>query len=673
MSPARLLVLLPLLAVLAAPVTAQAEGWTAPAILPEVISEAAYAQAGVAADGTRITAANEIVSVTPVATSLAVTATRPGGAPVGELSVPSTPGGQPYLPSLAVAPDGSAVLAWLEFTTPSASAPLRFRAAYRSAGGVWEAPQTLATESVALPSEIPELVVAIRGGTAAVGFAPAEPNDPGEAVGDRVLQVAVRRADGWRPAVQVSPDDWSVGSPQVAIDGPGRVTWAARLRPNDNETPSSGDDVFNVETADVEPDGTLTGRSQLSFPGTGFSPHLAVAENGRAVIAYQHTEGGATTLRTSQRAPGSTEWSSSTPVGEGRPEGFAVDGDAITLLSTRGYDLYASRAVGSVGFTAGTRLSAPGTEIVDAPGAVAVDGGVVVVAPARAAGASGPNDRLVAMRLLRDRVNAEPQQLLDGDVDGALIAGAQADDQGSAIFVWTPRNSGGTRPRTAVLDRGGPQLDASVPTAVAGVPAALSAAASDRWSAVASGPSWLFADGTSAEGTQLTRAFAAAGPQSLSLRAVDAAGNAAERTVPFSVLPAPAGLIGAPGPSPAATVDRPACRKRERARACKSRLAKTAAWRTLRGTVTAAPTAASVELSITLRRGSTTLSYDGRRFTKPKRGAAKRWHAAKRSGGTWSLRLRALPAGSLRVTARVRAAEGGAVLATSDERRVKLR
>src|SRR6185503_18965544 len=90
------------------------------------------------------------LDVNNAVTRLIVTRTPPGAVAAEDLRIESTATGVPLSVSLAVAPSGAAALVYPEATSNDLSPPppLRWRAAYRAADGVWESPVTLFTDSL---------------------------------------------------------------------------------------------------------------------------------------------------------------------------------------------------------------------------------------------------------------------------------------------------------------------------------------------------------------------------------------------------------------------------------------------------------------------------------------------------------------------------------------------
>jgi hypothetical protein len=112
------------------------------------------------------------------------------------------------------------------------------------------------------------------------------------------------------------------------------------------------------------------------------------------------------------------------------------------------------------------------------------------------------------------------------------------DGDGNALTAWADRNG----VFSGAFDGGGPRFSAFSPPAggSAGQSLAFAAAADDNWSAVA-GISWLFGDGAGAPEATTSHTYGAPGAYTATATAIDAAGNATQRsgTVDVGAAPAP--------------------------------------------------------------------------------------------------------------------------------------
>jgi PKD domain-containing protein len=130
--------------------------------------------------------------------------------------------------------------------------------------------------------------------------------------------------------------------------------------------------------------------------------------------------------------------------------------------------------------------------------------------------------------------------------DTVYLDDLDADGDGNALTAF--RHRGGLF--TAALDAGGPRFSAvSIPAGgTVGQSLPFSAAAGDdNWSSVA-GISWLFGDGTGADGASVSHAYGAAGTFTATARVADTVGNVTEQSGPVSV-------TQTPPPDPCGTAD----------------------------------------------------------------------------------------------------------------------
>ncbi len=138
--------------------------------------------------------------------------------------------------------------------------------------------------------------------------------------------------------------------------------------------------------------------------------------------------------------------------------------------------------------------------------------------------------------------------------EGAAVVGdVVADGQGDAVTAW--RDPGGAR--AAGFDGTGPRFTAfSLPEARQFEPALFSAAADDNWSGP-TGVSWLFGDGGSADGVDVSHTYLQGGGFEAIATATDTVGNTSERSGRVNVAirdePPP---TPTPTPDPCGTTDR---------------------------------------------------------------------------------------------------------------------
>jgi hypothetical protein len=552
MSTRRLAVVLVLLAASwSARPTAAAPDWTSPIVLPFTSGAApviAFADGGVEFS-LRVEVAMPL-DIHNVSTQLIVSRKPPGGPSVDELVLSSTPTAVPAGGTLAVAPNGAAVVSFPEGTSNDFMPvpPLRWRALYRSAAGAWESPVTLFADLTAPPAisnfQSPFCAIAVDG-TAVAGAAHPEPDDgpePAPGQSDAKIDAAIHPANGvWQPAQTLSPHNNSVeADPGLGADDAGNFTIAWRSRFSEGGTSSTNDDrntilvrrrlagqsIWNA----VE---DVTG-SDITKDAFGSSRGVAIGPDGHAVIAYQYPDAGgdynvfaavrsdsAHTFSTPEQLVDAPASSSPQAVGVG-PDGTA-------------YVFYWYQGNSSAEDHFGMVKRAPGGTWTMPTPVSPLDfdgfGGGIAFRGSDAIAVwfghdTGNTVRVIeATRWPGGAGSPEAFRDLDPLPSSASVSTVISDRAGSVVAVW----STSSEVRSAAFDGGGPFLvSSSIPSPIiAGVAASFSATFADLWSAVAGSPSWDFGDGMgAASGDTVGHAFAAAGTYTVTATAMDTHGNA---------------------------------------------------------------------------------------------------------------------------------------------------
>jgi PKD domain len=124
------------------------------------------------------------------------------------------------------------------------------------------------------------------------------------------------------------------------------------------------------------------------------------------------------------------------------------------------------------------------------------------------------------------------------------LASVALDDAGDGVVAFAPPGTGATGAQARGFDATPPTIQsASIPSsALAGRPAAFSAAASDFWGPVTL--SWNFGDGTVGGGGSVTHTYTSRGARTVTVTATDAVGNAAARSAAINVTAIPPVLSG---------------------------------------------------------------------------------------------------------------------------------
>jgi hypothetical protein len=465
----------------------------------------------VARDGTALIAFERISGGNQrVAVALRV----PGSTAFGPARDLSPAAHDAFSPVAAIDRQGNATVAWLqgpEFVVHARTAP---------AGGDWGETSPPLSGKIAVG---PSLAVGDNG-AAVVAWATNE----------RVA-AAVRGAGtgAFGTATPVSPPG-GFGiclAPRVAMDAAGNVAaiWTRRLTAQGEYRVES---AFRAAGAPVF--GPAEARSKTAG-NSGCNTDIAMTPDGRATAMWDFTETGKPSF-VAIEDHGSVGWSGAVKVSNPaarslRPVlALGDDGDAAAAWLSEGQVIGAARP-----FTSSTPLSGAtetsGLAAAASPGAEAL---AVFV------GSSNGSDALFASRRAPGGAFApvEPVQLTGPGVTLATPDVA-LDGEGNAFAVW--RRSGGEpfSVQVAAFDPVAPALSAvDVPGAgTAGAAVTMSAAATDRTSA----PSLAFdfGDGSTAAGATVAHAYAAAGTYTVTVTATDAAGNRASttRTIAIAAVP----------------------------------------------------------------------------------------------------------------------------------------
>jgi hypothetical protein len=473
-------------------------------------------------------------------------------------------------PRIAVDARGDAVMVWADGG---------IHAAYRPAGGEWQAPMLLSEQ---VDPHFPQpyankVAMNARGDAVAVWSFPIP--------GGRATQAAVRPAGGaWQPAETISAP--GSGPPKVAIDqqGDAITLWTLLDESEQNRVRASARPAGGEWQAPVE---ISPGGRNAYGPAVAFGPH------GEATASWNLYIGGDSTAQVSSKPPGG-EWQAPVDLSEaGRSAGtpkvaFDAHGDAVAVwallfdcpgCSFNGEVIQAAYRPAGGGWQAPVDISEGGKKAegarvaVDAQGdAVAVwervgeSGCCVIQSASRPAGgewqapvqlsegepnagvpslAVDPGGDAIALWTARDeseeiRVQAsarpaggEWQAPVNVSEAGrsSLEQGVAVDAHGDAVAVWRTRSAPSSYlvVQAAAYDAAGPLLDGlSIPaTGAPGQALAFSVSPLDAWSAL--GPtSWSFGDGATATGTSASHAYAAPGSYKVTVGSEDALGNASQ-------------------------------------------------------------------------------------------------------------------------------------------------
>ena len=516
-----------LLALLTAPRVDAAPGWLAPANLVEETGSVGHLQVAVDGQGDAmgVWQSEDGKLEGGVFSYEARTAFRPAG---GTWQAPErlSPYGQSADDAkVAFDAHGDAFAVWGAYSSnvPEGDAHFSIQAAFRPAGGTWQAPVDLSP--VEAPGSVHPSLAVDALGDAIVTW------NRGEGPAGGPVQEAFRPAGGaWQAPVDVTQgNEWGDFS-QVAFDRHGNALamW-------------QGD---GLQSAFMPAGGTWQPPSIVGSELVAGSD-FAVDGRGDAVAVWDSWTEGFLSHRVVQAAfrPAGGEWQSPVDLSE-EPHGedwrwephepqVAIDeqGDAVVVWSRgEGEDGVISAFKPSGGtWQAPMELSPPGTT--DGYPQVAFDGHGDALAVW--------GDHITVQSALRPAGgNWQSPADLAGEGSGNTYDSPQVafDGLGDALVVWG-NNRNIIRGSTYVV--AGPALnDVSIPTeGIAGQPLTFSVSPFDVWS-VLDETSWSFGDGASVSGTSVTHTYTAAGTYEVTLHSADTLGNVTTTSGKVTIVPA---------------------------------------------------------------------------------------------------------------------------------------
>ncbi len=505
---------------------------------------------------------------------------------------------------VAVNRSGETIAAWTRRDGGSQTVQV----AMRPPGGVFTAPQTIGTT-------LPCYVLGILGATPKVAI-----GDQGDAVvvwphplsSTTVIQAAVRPAGGgFGAAVDLSDASRTANSdPDVAMaaDGTAVATWSwstgAHTVVQVAARPAGG--AF-------APAGTAQTLSNSSQDASG--ARVALDDGGAAAVVWTRSDGAHAIAQASVRPAGGAFAAAvnlSAAGADASAADVAIDPQGRATAVWIRANLVESRFLTAQGALDGgvddvsdvaESVSFPSIALDADNNAVVVwTGGSLTKAAARASRASfGPPQTIsspgdsnalptVAMDAAGTAVAVWSQGLqtiqsarrprggsfgavedVSAPPGAGVIPSLALDGEGSAVVGWTslrPAPDNREVAQVSAFDAGAPTLtDVAVPAAAAaGQPVAMSASATDRWSAATI--TWAFGDGTSASGPSAAHTYTAAATATVTITATDAAGNLTSTQRAIAIVnPAPAPLpapraTAPPTAAPAAPAAKPPARVR---------------------------------------------------------------------------------------------------------------
>ena len=351
------------------------------------------------------------------------------------------------------------------------------------------------------------------------------------------------------------PTGPTIFTPRIAVDPQGDVaaTWVNRFSDGTHThidveaafRPSGGS--FSSVTPQVLSD--MVNPSVPAAGAGGFAADVGVDASGHATAVWPVWNGTNHVIETASRPAGtSSTFGASGPISDtstdsGLPR-LVIDPASNTAVAVWVQCPHAATTPCQV--EGASRLSGGGfgtPQALSGPGAQGDYGPVLALAPSGAATAiwSGPSPDISGTQV---QAATRPPGLNQSfgavtTISNATPSSSPAiafDGQGNAIAVWEHDT---TAPAGAVLQYAGfdaapPTISlSSTPNAVVGQPATFSASVADVWSSATA--TWNFGDGATATGTQATHTYSQPGNYTVTLTAVDGAGNQSSATETVAV------------------------------------------------------------------------------------------------------------------------------------------
>lgn len=443
-------------------------------------------------------------------------------------------------PDVAMDAQGDAVVVWNAYSALAFNGRFRVQAAFRSAGGAWQSPVYVAPEEVPGTSH-PRVAFDAHGDAMAIW------NRQGPWGG--VVQEAFRPAGGaWQAPVDITARGEQGDEPQVAFDkrGDALAVWQA--------DPVS---EWVLESAFMPAGGSWQAPVVMSAPGFARGPSVAFNGQGEATAVWAQWTHGVRSTRTVQAAswPAGGPWQAPVnivgkademdqPKEAGEPS-VAMDGqgDAIAIWAWEfgGPVIQTAFKPGGGAWQEPVDLSTFGEDATNPE--IAFDNQGDAIAVWNVKSATGAPEIVQSAYKPAGSVWQAPTDLSGADNSGyePLVA---FDGEGDAVAAWAGENGS---IQSAGYVAAGPQLnDVSIPTSgVVGQPVTFSVSPFDVWS-IAGGTGWSFGDGASASGASVTHIYAAPGTYEVTIQSADTLGNVTSTAGKITIAPA---VTSAPSPS----------------------------------------------------------------------------------------------------------------------------
>jgi hypothetical protein len=439
-------------------------------------------------------------------------AIRPPGGPWGAPLSVSAPGSEAFAPTATIDGAGDATVVWEDEATGETDV----EAASLVAGGGWAPARKIGSVGEAV--EEPPVLAADAAGDATVVWARGDGPDS-------TVETTTRPVGGnWSSPAPLSGPGEEAFEPRIAVDARGDAAAVWRR----------GEGLEVIESAERPAGGGWDGPTLVSAAGEeDVFPQVGLDAGGDATVIWERTDAATFVIREADRLA-AAPWSTPHRIS---PQGF--DAFVPTLAVDPGDDATAAWGLrpspsevltGVASRTGAGGWSEPTTISPGGGNAVEQDVGLDAAGDATVAWTEGVGKNSTIDAATRhaaagtwDAPVAFPTP--GGFNDGTRLA---VDQDGDALVVWEFTDSGGTehRIRSAAYDAVGPALRSlSIPGAgTAAQPLSFSVAPLDAISPVVA-TTWSFGDGGSAATAAATHAYSSPGAYTVTVTAVDAAGN----------------------------------------------------------------------------------------------------------------------------------------------------
>lgn len=360
---------------------------------------------------------------------------------------------------------------------------------------------------------------------------------------------AYRPAGGaWQAPVQLAPATNSSPSPAVAIDsrGDAAAVWVGSSFKIQGSYKPAGSDWHEPKSA-AETEDLSQGDA------AGSDPHVAVDAQGDASAVWSIGIGEHDVVQVASR-PAGGPWQTAVDLSEASESAYVPDvamdsaGAALALWDIHSGEHWIVQAAArpSAGeWQAPVDLSSASEDAYQPQMALNPEGVAVAVWELDSSGSWTVQGAVKPAGAGWQT----PIAVSEATSQGELFPEVTIDAQGDAVATWELYNGASYLIQAAGYQAAGPQLRSLTipPNATVGEPVAFSISPLDAWAALGT-TKWTFGDGSSATGTNVKHAYAAAGVYPVTLTGEDTLGNMSTTSGTITIVPAPA--TGPEGSSP---------------------------------------------------------------------------------------------------------------------------